>query len=80
MDAVPYREIAPDLSIHAYAGKAAGIVSGKLVICFFDHEQVCGRIGSDSERGGRHEVPVRGEPAQCSYRVGTVPGEMCGRA
>src|SRR6266403_4029790 len=31
-------------------------------------------IGSRSERGGRHEVHVRGEPAQCSYSVATAPG------
>ena len=26
------------------------------------------------------EVPVRGEPAQCSYGVATAPGETCGPA
>jgi hypothetical protein len=37
-------------------------------------------VGSRSERGGRHEVPVRGKSAQCSYGVATAPGETCGPA
>jgi mRNA interferase MazF len=28
--------------------------------------------------GGRHEVPVRGEPAQCRYRVATEHGQTYG--
>jgi hypothetical protein len=30
-------------------------------------------IGSHSERGRRHEIPVRGEPAQRGYSVATRP-------
>src|ERR1700690_612893 len=46
--------------------------------CHFNHSRRA--IGGCSERGGRHEVPVRGEPAQCDYGVATAPGETCGPA
>jgi hypothetical protein len=37
-------------------------------------------FGSCAERGGWHEGPMRGKPAQRRYRFAAAPGEACGPA
>lgn len=58
--------LVPTVTASTMIAQVMGCAQGKM------SQPDCGNFLS-----GR-EVPVRGEPAQCSYSVATVPGEVCG--